>query len=96
MLLNAIENAPEASDLTLVSEYEDDGSWTCRLTNGGAPLSEETLQRAFEVLFSTRADGTGIGLALSRRIMDEHNGTIELESVETGGVTARFSLPCAE
>lgn len=96
VLLNAIENAPEASDLTLVSEYEDDGSWTCRLTNGGAPLSEETLQRAFEVLFSTRADGTGIGLALSRRIMDEHNGTIELESVETGGVTARFSLPCAE
>jgi signal transduction histidine kinase len=96
VLLNAIENAPEASDLTLVSEQADDGSWTCQLTNAGAPVSEETLQRAFEVLFSTRADGTGIGLALSRRIMDEHNGTIGLESVDTGGVTATFSLPCAE
>src|SRR5690606_6071500 len=96
VLLNAIENAPEASDLTLESETLPDGGWQCRLVNGGPVVPADTLSRAFEIFFSTRSDGSGIGLALCRRIMDEHHGTIDLTSSEPAGTTATFWLPAAE
>ena len=46
--------------------------------NNGAPISRESQSQIFIPFFSTKPDGTGIGLSLSRQIMRLHNGTIRL------------------
>ena len=95
ILVNAVDAAPEASDLTLVSTTLASGAWRCRLHNGGPAIPPEALPRAFEIFFSTKSGGTGIGLALCQRIVEEHHGTIGLESTPESGTTVTVTLPGA-
>ena len=95
VLLNAVDAAPEASDLTLITTTLPSGAWRCRVHNGGPPIPADALRRAFDLFFSTKPDGTGIGLALAQRIVEEHHGTIELESGAESGTTATIVLPAA-
>jgi signal transduction histidine kinase len=93
VLVNAVDAAPEASDLTLTSSVLPDGAWRCRLHNAGPPIPPEVLPRVFELFFSTKPGGTGIGLALCERIVEEHRGSIALESTADGGTTVIIELP---
>lgn len=93
LLANATDAAPEGSDLTLSSSILPTGMWRCRLHNGGAAIPPDVLPRVFEVFFSTKPGGTGIGLALCQRIVEEHGGTISLESAPDCGTTASILLP---
>lgn len=93
VLANAMDHAPEASDLTLTGETLPDGSWRCRLHNGGPAIPPDVLPRVFDIFFSTRAGGSGIGLALCQRILRDHGGTITLESSAASGTTATITLP---
>ena len=95
VLVNAVDAAPEASDLTLASSTLPSGAWRCRLHNGGPAIPPEALGRVFEIFFSTKTGGTGIGLALCQRIVDEHHGTIALESGPESGTTVTITLPGA-
>jgi PAS domain S-box-containing protein len=95
VLVNAIDAAPDATDLTLTSTVLPNGGWRCRLHNGGPPIPADTLARAFEIFYSTKPGGTGIGLALCQRIVDEHGGTIALDSDAVNGTTLTVMLPPA-
>ena len=95
ILVNAVDAAPEATDLTLVSTTLASGAWRCRLHNGGPAIPPDALPRAFEIFFSTKSGGTGIGLALCQRIVEEHHGTIGLESTPESGTTVTVTLPGA-
>jgi len=93
VLVNAIDAAPEASDLVLASTVLPNRAWRCRLTNGGPAIPPETLARVFEIFYSSKPGGTGIGLALCQRIIEEHRGTISLESIPECGTTVAITLP---
>ena len=95
ILLNAVDAAPEGSDLALATTVLPSGAWRCRLTNGGPAIPPETLARVFEVFYSTKPGGTGIGLALCQRIVEEHRGTIALESAPETGTSVVIVLPAA-
>jgi signal transduction histidine kinase len=95
VLVNAVDAAPEGSDLTLSSAVLPSGAWRCRLHNGGPAIPAEVLARAFEIFYSTKPGGTGIGLALCQRIIDEHGGTITLESAPEVGTALTITLPPA-
>lgn len=60
------------------------------ITNGGEPLGEEVLQRAFEPFFTTKPKGTGLGLGLVKRVVEEHGGTVTLAS--NVGIGTRLTL----
>lgn len=93
ILGNACDHAPEGSTITLTSASNPAGGWRCRLHNGGAAISEEVRARVFELFFSSKTGGTGIGLSLCQRIMDEHQGDIVLDSTPESGTTVTLTLP---
>jgi len=93
ILSNAVEAAPEATDVTLQSSVLPNGTWRCRLTNGGEPIPPEMLPRVFELFLSTKPGSTGVGLALAQRIIEEHQGKITIESAAESGTTVCVSLP---
>lgn len=93
LLVNAIDAAPEGTDLALAAAALPDGSWRGRLTNGGPPIPADVLARAFDVFFSTKPGATGIGLPTAQRIAEAHGGSLSLESSGVGGTTAVVILP---
>ncbi len=95
-LVNAIEAAPEGSDLTIHSSVDRDGTWRSHLHNDGAAIPAELLPRAFEPLVSSKPGHAGTGLAVAHRILSDHAGAIALDSGADGdGTTITFSLPPA-
>ena len=95
LLANAADAAPEGSALALAAAVLPGGGWRCTLRNGGPAVPPESLARVFELFYSTKAGGTGIGLALSRRILDEHGGAIAIESAPEAGTAVTVTLPGA-
>ena len=93
LLSNAVDAAPEGTDLTLNSATVDDGGWRCRLHNDGPSIPPDILPRVFELFFTTKPGAAGIGLALCQRIVDDHSGTIGLESTADSGTTVTIALP---
>ena len=56
-------------------------------------MSEEALQRAFEPFFTTKPRGTGLGLGLVKRVVEEHGGTVALSSNSERGTRVTLRLP---
>ncbi len=90
--LNAQQSAGPAGSYQWTAEAAH-GSITIELTDNGSGLEEATALRLFEPFFTTRVEGTGLGLAVSLRILEAHHGSIHLENRPPGGVAATISLP---
>jgi signal transduction histidine kinase len=60
---------------------------------GGVPADQ--VERVFDPFHTTKAEGMGMGLSISRSIVEAHDGTIWVEQNENGGATFRFTLPTA-
>jgi len=67
-----------------------------RIEDTGCGINPETLDRAFDPFFTTKGIGTGLGLAISKKIVDIHNGKIELENNVGLGATVTVFLPIDE
>lgn len=95
-LLNLVDNAlhamPEGGTLELEVESEGDDVLVC-VRDSGVGLTPEAKRRMFEPFFSTRPEGTGIGLAVVRRIAHLHGGSLEVDSEPNRGTTIALRLP---
>jgi len=98
VLLNLIKNALEALDsggqVILTSGFEDNQVWFS-VHDTGSGMSPEVLERIFNPFFTTKAKGTGLGLAVIHKIITDHHGTITVESDPEQGSTFRVRLPSA-
>jgi len=97
-VVNLIENALQAvGDSGRVAIRARPGSGTLRLEveDDGRGLEPATLARAFEPFFSTRAGGSGLGLALVKKIVEDHGGRVWLEPLGSRGTRAVVELPLA-
>jgi signal transduction histidine kinase len=65
------------------------------VSDDGPGVAVEAQHRIFEALFTTKAKGSGLGLALCRRIAEAHGGTVTLEASDRGA-TFRISIPDAD
>ena len=81
LLKNAIEALAETADpqLTLVGRY-DENAVKIEVTDNGPGIIKEALEHIFVPFYTTKRTGSGIGLSLSRQIMQMHNGSITVES----------------
>ncbi len=93
LLAHAADGAPQGSDLKLVSETQARGRWRCSITHGGPAIPPDELTRAFDIFSPVRRGGSGIALALARRIIEEHGGSIAIDSDAERGTTVRITLP---
>ncbi|MEI9968240.1 MAG: ATP-binding protein [Terracidiphilus sp.] len=64
--------------------------------DNGTGVSDENMFRLFEPFFTTRAQGIGMGLAISRSIIEAHGGRLWAESIVNQGSVFQFTLPVAE
>ncbi|MCU1633597.1 MAG: sensor histidine kinase [Micrococcaceae bacterium] len=100
LLSNAIKYSPGGGRVT-VSAAEVDGEVECSVTDQGSGMSAEELRGVFSKFFRTSAarnaaiPGVGLGLAISKAIVERHGGTITCRSVEGQGSTFTFRLPLA-
>jgi signal transduction histidine kinase len=93
IMLNAIQAMPEGGQLLVKSEVPSSGWVAASFTDTGAGIPKENLGKLFEPLFTTKAKGIGLGLALTKTLVEGHGGTIEVESEEGKGSTFTVRLP---
>ena len=92
LLRNAKDATPAGGDI-LVSTVRDGGHVTLRVTDTGAGIPPDVQPRVFEPYFSTKRTGTGLGLPTVRRVVEEHGGTLSLQSEVGKGTQFSLRLP---
>lgn len=93
VLINLVKNAIEAqAQKIVVEENRKSASPTLCIGNDGLPILAENRQSLFVPFFTTKRSGNGIGLSISRRIMTEQGGSLELEERNLPGCHVTFKL----
>lgn len=91
IILNAIE-AMSGGQIS-VSTYEKDDYVTVEISDNGPGIPQENIKKVFVPFFTTKKEGTGMGLAITQRIMADHGGTIDIRSTHGVGTTFYLSFP---
>lgn len=92
LLENALEAMPTGGELSLLAA-PDAGSLRITLRDTGIGIPAEILPLVFDPFFSTKPQGTGMGLTIAHRIVSEHRGEVRLESTPGLGTTVDVWLP---
>lgn len=99
VLINLIRNAGDAMrhsdrrDLTLSTLMIDAQTIAVEVADTGPGIADEIAQQLFDPFVTTKPGGMGIGLAISKRIIEAHEGKIDVRRNGNGGATFRFTLP---
>lgn len=93
LVINAQQAMPEGGKLTIGFNNEYEGV-EITIADTGMGIAPEHIEKIFEPYFSTKETGTGLGLALVKRIIEGHGGRISVESDYGHGTTFRVWLPC--
>ena len=104
VLLNLVLNAIDAMsgvhdrprELTIVSRADGSNAVVVEVRDSGIGLDPDRVERVFEAFYTTKAEGLGIGLSISRSIVEAHGGRLWAAANEPYGAVFRFSLPVAE
>jgi two-component system sensor histidine kinase HydH len=89
VLLNIVKNGFQAmpdGGFLYITARQSDSYIAIMIADSGKGIDPDDLQKVFEPFFTTKARGTGLGLALCKKIIEEHNGTIDIESSSTGTI----------
>lgn len=92
LFLNAIQ-AMESGGTLSITTTKAENSVKVIVKDTGCGIPAENLGRVFDPYFTTKPDGTGLGMAMSAKIVEEHGGTITLESSESQGCSVIVELP---
>jgi signal transduction histidine kinase len=93
LLKNAVEASPEGGEIGLRLLSDNVNHVVIEITNGGEPIDAETADRAFDPFFTTKPRGSGLGLGLVKRIIEEHGGKVTIDGNPSGGTRVRVYLP---
>jgi len=92
--MDAMAALPKAERLLIVlAEVSMDGNLEVAINDCGTGISQDNIGRLFEPFFTTKLNGMGMGLAISRTIIEAHGGKIQAENNAQRGATFKFTLP---
>jgi signal transduction histidine kinase len=92
IVLNGVQAMPDGGELRLVGRRDGDDAML-EVRDQGAGIPQEVRDKIFNLYFTTKKNGSGIGLAMAYRVMQLHNGSVEYDSMEGKGTTFRLRLP---
>ena len=94
LLVNAAQAIAEQGTITITTGFNENDVWI-EISDTGSGIAHENLPRIFEPFFTTKplGQGTGLGLSLSYKIVQAHNGSLTVESQLHKGTTFRITLP---
>ena len=92
---NAVQAMPDGGKLTITVRPTKDGRVEIRIADTGVGIAPENLAKIFDLYFTTKQQGTGIGLSLVYRTIQLHNGDIDVESTPGEGTTFIIKMPKA-
>ena len=101
VILNLVRNASDAMSevndrprhLLVKAERDDEGGARLIVTDSGVGLDSPATDRVFDAFYTTKKDGMGIGLSVSRSIIESHGGKLWAQANDGPGATFTFSLP---
>lgn len=92
--LDALQEIPEDERSLVVQTARRDGDWVVvEVLDSGSGIRDQDMGKLFQPFFTTKESGMGMGLVISRTIIEDHNGTIGAERREAGGTCFRIVLP---
>jgi len=92
IISNAVQAMNSKGELKISTGQEDNSAWA-KFEDNGCGISEENLNKIFEPLFTTKPKGIGLGLAITKRLVEQNKGKIEVSSQEKQGTTFTVRLP---
>jgi signal transduction histidine kinase len=92
VVLNGVQAMPQGGEL-LISARREENSVIAEVRDHGTGIPQEVQDKIFELYFTTKKEGSGIGLAQTYQILEWHYGAVEFESIEGHGTTFRFRMP---
>jgi signal transduction histidine kinase len=93
LTLNAIQAMPEGGDISFSAASE--GNYALiRVRDQGSGIPQQDVDSIFDPFFTTKENGTGLGLSVAYQIVEQHGGTLEVESNSSEGATLSLRLPC--
>jgi two-component system NtrC family sensor kinase len=94
LIVNGLQAMPEGGELTVDAAPDDTEGWVCvTVCDHGSGIREEDMGRLFTPFFSTKQQGTGLGLAVSYGIVSDHGGEISVSSSVGNGAVFKVLLP---
>lgn len=93
LVLNAVQASPPETKVTLHVARTKQGTVRIRVIDRGAGMPPEVLDRIRKPGFTTRAQGTGLGVAMARALIEQHGGSMSYESAPGSGTTVTVELP---
>ncbi|MFY9980561.1 MAG: ATP-binding protein [Candidatus Sulfotelmatobacter sp.] len=94
VVVNGIQAMPDGGHLLISARREEDAV-VAEVHDQGPGIPRDVQNKIFELYFTTKKDGNGIGLAQTYQILEWHFGSVDFESIEGEGTTFRFRLPMA-
>lgn len=100
VLHNLLQNAQDAlldipAPLIKISSENRENQVMLQVKDNGPGFATNVLEKAFEPYMTTKSRGTGLGLAIVKKIVEEHNGHINIENDQSGGASVTLYLPLA-
>jgi signal transduction histidine kinase len=95
LVRNAVDATPEGGEVA-VGVRSGRGGHSIEVRDTGRGIDPEHLSKIFDLYFTTKPEGTGVGLAVTQQIVTAHGGTLEVESAAGSGTTMTIRLPREE
>lgn len=95
IVINALQAMPDGGDLEIKVHYFHRIVYV-NVSDTGMGIPKSMIDNIFKPFFTTRAQGPGLGLSITKRILEEHEGDISAESEEGTGTTITVALPIDE
>jgi signal transduction histidine kinase len=95
IVMNALQATQPGGSIVVSTAVCPPDHCEVRFRDSGAGIDSETQKKVFEPFFTTKSDGTGLGLAITRKIVENHGGSITIESEAGRGTTVIVRLPIA-
>jgi signal transduction histidine kinase len=92
VIMNGVQSMPNGGEL-YVTAFRDEEAGVIEVQDQGMGIPAAIRDKIFNLYFTTKKTGSGIGLAMTYRVMQLHNGALEFESEEGKGTTFHFELP---